>query len=39
MIINFLFNHLVDVVVHKLTRVEGQSLHFTNGKRLDEGDI
>jgi hypothetical protein len=38
-VVGFFFNHLVDGVVCKLIGVEGQSLRWTNGKRLDESDI
>jgi hypothetical protein len=36
---NFFFNHLVDGVVCKLIEAEGQGLHWTNSKRLNEGEI
>jgi hypothetical protein len=30
---------LLHGVVRKLVRVEGQRLHWENGKKLDEGDV
>jgi hypothetical protein len=35
----FCFNHLVDGGVHKMFTVEGQGLHWENGKWLDEGNV
>jgi hypothetical protein len=38
-VIGFFFNHLIDRVVRKLIRVEGQGLRWSNEKRPDEDNI